>query len=126
MLNLEKTEVPDGVIEKVPVFPGCETVFGNKARKNCMSKAVSQFIGKNFNTDLAADIKLTGRQRIFLFFKIDKEGNVIDAKARAPHSVLRDEAVRVINLLPHMEPGYQRGKPVIIPFSIPIVFQIQD
>lgn len=125
VLNLKKTKVPDGVLEKVPVFPGCEVVFGNKARKKCMSDAVSMFIAKKFNKDLALDLDLEGRQRIILFFKIDKEGFVTDAKAKAPHPKLSDEAVRVINQLPHVKPAYQSGKPVIIPFSIPIVFQVQ-
>ena len=124
VLNLKTTSVPDGVLEKVPLYPGCEEVFGNRARKRCMSKAVSQFISRNFNTDLELDANLKGRQRIILFFKIDKEGNVTNASSKAPHPVLQKEAIRVINILQKMRPAYQKGKPVVIPFSIPIVFTI--
>ena len=122
---LKPTKVADGVIERVPVYPGCEEMLTNKTRRACMNTNINQLIGKNFNTYLATDLNLLGRQRIVLNFKIDKAGKVIEAKARAPHPGLAAEAVRVIKLLPIVEPAYQRDKPVIIPFSIPIVFQIQ-
>lgn len=122
---LKPTKVADGVIERVPIYPGCEAMLTNKTRKQCMNKNINQLIGKNFNTDLATDLNLIGRQRIILNFKIDKAGNVIEAKAKAPHPGLAKEAVRVIKLLPIVQPAYQRDKPVIIPFSIPIVFQVQ-
>jgi len=32
----------------------------------------------------------------------------------------------VINMLPRMKPGIQRGKPVIVPYSLPITFVIAD
>jgi antitoxin component YwqK of YwqJK toxin-antitoxin module len=126
VLNLDKIKVPDGVIEKVPVFPGCGIVYGNRARKACMSSAVSKFIAKKFNTDIAADLDLIGRQRIIVVFKIDKIGDVTQIKAKAPHPALNEEAIRIISLLPRVIPGYQKQKPVIIPFSIPIVFQVVE
>jgi protein TonB len=46
--------------------------------------------------------------------------------ARGPHPGLEKEAKRVIGMLPKMKPGRQRGKAVVMPFSIPIVFQVQD
>jgi protein TonB len=39
---------------------------------------------------------------------------------------LEKEAARVINLLPKMKPGKQRGKSVIVPYSLPIIFVVQD
>ncbi|MGA9324525.1 MAG: energy transducer TonB, partial [Salegentibacter sp.] len=36
------------------------------------------------------------------------------------------EAARVINSLPKMQPGKQRGKPVGVMYSLPIIFQVQD
>ena len=32
----------------------------------------------------------------------------------------------LIGKLPQMKPGKQRGKPVIVPYSLPIIFQVQD
>ena len=121
----EDVEVPFAVIENVPVFPGCERGNNEKKRK-CMSEKISKFVQRKFNTDLAGDLGLTGRQRISVIFKIDKGGNVTGVRARAPHPRLEKEAQRVINLLPKMQPGKQKGKAVIVPYSLPIIFQVQD
>ena len=120
----EDIEVPFSVIENVPVFPGCEG-GNNDAKKACMSKKIAQFINKKFNTDLAQDLGLEGVQRIIVVFKIDKKGNIVGVRSRAPHPKLEAEAARVVNLLPKMKPGRQRGKPVTVPYSLPIKFQIQ-
>ncbi len=122
----EDIEVPFSVIENVPVFPGCEKKKGNNAKKKCMSEKISKFVNKKFNTDLAGDLGLSGRQRISVFFKIDKNGNIVNVGARAPHPGLEKEAKRVIGLLPKMQPGKQRGKAVTVPYSLPILFQVQD
>ncbi len=121
----EIADVPFAVIENVPVYPGCENEKGNDAKKKCMSEKVAAFINKKFNTDLAGDLGLAGRQRISVQFKIDKNGRVIDVRARAPHPRLEKEAVRVVESLPDMTPGKQRGKPVGVLYSLPIVFDIQ-
>ena len=121
----EEVEVPFAVIENVPVFPGCERGNNEKKRK-CMSEKIARFVQKRFNTDLAGDLGLTGRQRISVIFKIDKSGNVTGVRARAPHPRLEKEAQRVISLLPKMQPGKQKGKAVIVPYSLPIIFQVQD
>jgi periplasmic protein TonB len=121
----EDIEVPFAVIENVPIFPGCEK-GNNAAKRKCMSEKITKFVQKKFNTDLAGDLGLTGRQRINVVFKIDKTGRVVGVRSRAPHPRLEKEAARVINLLPKMKPGKQRGKAVIVPYSLPIIFQVQD
>ncbi len=121
----EIADVPFAVIENVPIYPGCENERGNDAKKKCMSSKISEFINKKFNTDLASDLGLDGRQRIAVQFKIDKNGKVVDVRARAPHPRLEKEAMSVVQSLPDMTPGKQRGKPVGVLYSLPIVFDIQ-
>ncbi len=121
----EDVEVPFAVIENVPVFPGCEK-GSNAKKKACMSQKIAKFVNRKFNTDLAGDLGLSGRQRINVIFKIDKTGNITGIRARAPHPGLEKEAKRVIGLLPQMKPGKQRGKAVTVPYSLPIIFQVQD
>lgn len=125
-LDLKPTEVPDGVLEKMPVYPGCIEEFGNVARKKCMNQNVAQFIIDNFDTDITSTIGLSGRQRIFVSFEVDKDGYIGKVSIKAPHPRLRIETKRIIELMPRFEePGYFRGKPIILPFSLPIVFQVQ-
>ncbi|MFL0354151.1 energy transducer TonB [Xanthomarina sp. GH4-25] len=121
----EDLEVPFAVIENVPVFPGCES-GNNEDKKACMNEKLQKFIQKKFNTDLAGDLGLSGIQKISVFFKIDKTGDIVDVKARAPHPRLEEEAKRVVGMLPKMKPGKQRGKAVRVPYYLPIKFQVQD
>ena len=122
----EDIEVPFAVIENVPIFPGCEKESGNNAKKQCMSDKIAEFVNKKFNTELAGDLGLSGKQRISVIFKIDKNGEITNVQARAPHPGLEKEAKRVIGLLPKMQPGKQRGKAVTVPYSLPILFQVKD
>lgn len=121
----EIVNVPFAVIEDVPTFPGCESAGNNAAKKECMSKKIQEFVQSRFNTDLAGDLGLEGRQRIFVRFKINKHGNVVDVQARAPHPRLEAEAVAVVNALPSMIPGKQRGRAVGVLYSLPILFQVE-
>ena len=113
------------LVDEVPIFPGCE-IGNNEKRGKCMSEKISKFVQNNFNISLAGDLGLTGRQRINVIFKIDKNGDVIDIRARAPHPRLENEAIRVINLLPKIQPGKFKGKTVIVPYSLPIIFQVKE
>lgn len=122
--DLEAVSVPDGVIEKVPIYPGCEGLPGNEAKKNCMAKEVSSFVNSKFNGTFVKDLNLSGKQRINVIFKIDETGHVIDIRARAQHKALEAEAIRVIALLPKMTTGFQFGNPVIVPYSLPINFSL--
>jgi protein TonB len=121
----EGIEVPFAVIENVPIFPGCDK-GNNAAKKKCMSQEITKFVQRKFNTGFAGDLGLSGRQRISVIFKIDKSGSVFGVRARAPHPRLEKEATRVINLLPDMKPGKQRGEAVIVSYSLPIIFQVQE
>ncbi|WP_299762788.1 energy transducer TonB [uncultured Dokdonia sp.] len=122
----EIADVPFAVIENVPIFPGCESKKNNAERKKCMSEKVSKLVNKKFNTELGSDLGLSGVNRIFVSFKIDKNGNIVNIRSRAPHPRLEQEAARVIKLLPKMTPGKQRGKPVGVLYSLPITFKVED
>jgi protein TonB len=113
------------VIENVPIFPGCKG--SNSELRSCFSDQIAKFVSARFNIGLASDLGLTpgSIQKIFVIFKIDKNGNITDINARAPHKQLQDEAIRVVGLLPKMTPGMQRGKPVGVKYGLPIVFKVE-
>ena len=127
ILNLidgDNVEVSFSTVENVPIFPGCDK--GNNAeRRKCMSQKITKFVQKEFNVNIARNLGLYGRQRISVIFKINKKGNVVGVRARAPHPNLKKEAIRVVNMIPKMKPGMQLGKAVIVPYSLPIIFQVQ-
>ncbi len=118
-------DVPFFVIEKVPTFPGCT---GNRdALRACMQSKIQEHVAKNFNANLAQDLGLTpGKKRIFVMFVINKNGDISNVQSRAPHKSLQKEAERVIKSLPKMKPGEQRGRPVGVKYSLPIVFEVMS
>ena len=117
-------DVPFAIIEDVPVYPGCK---GNKAKlRSCLQEKITKHVNRKFNADLASDLGLSpGVKRIFVVFKIDRNGNITNVMARAPHKRLQAEAIRVIKLLPKMIPGKQRGRPVGVKYSLPIAFKVE-
>lgn len=119
-------DVPFAIIENVPIYPGCEDMKNNADRKKCMSQKITKFVNKEFNTGLATELGLSGRQKISVQFKIDSKGNVVGIQSKAKHPELQSEAARVINKLPSMTPGKQRGKPVGVIYALPIIFSVQD
>ncbi|PVW14208.1 M56 family metallopeptidase [Marixanthomonas spongiae] len=123
--NTGNGDVPFAAIDKVPTYPGCEGM-SNKEAKDCMAKKIQQFVASNFNTKVADKANLTGKQRIFVQFKIDKQGNVADARARGPHPDLETEALRVVNTMPKMQPGEQDGEKVGVLYSLPILFMVEE
>ncbi|HAT63404.1 MAG TPA: energy transducer TonB, partial [Flavobacteriaceae bacterium] len=108
------------------IYPGCESKTNNNDRKKCMETKVMEFVQNKFNTELANDLGLEGKQRISVQFKIDKEGNVVNVRARAPHPRLEQEAIRLVESLPKMIPGKQRGKPVGVLYALPILFKVEN
>ena len=115
-------DVPFAIIEDVPLFPGCENVAKEK-RRDCFQEKIQQHIKKNFNyPESAMDANQQGK--VYVSFVINKDGSVTIANMRGPYPALEKEAARIMNKLPKMIPGKQRGKPVRMAMSIPITFKL--
>lgn len=123
---IEFAEIPFGIIQQVPVFPGCEELETNNAKAKCFSENVAKHVNRNFNTKLADSLGLKGKQQINVIFKISNNGDIIDVRSRAESSILQAEAERVIKTLPKMIPGEMEGKKVNVPYSLPIIFQVAE
>jgi len=118
--DTEDEPQPFILIENPPIFPGCEGLE-KKASKQCFANGVSKFVNRKFNTGIAED--LSGKQKIWVQFVIDKTGAITDIQARSLHKKLEKEAIRVVEKLPQMTPGMQRTRPVKVKYTLPIVFQ---
>ncbi|SFC87771.1 energy transducer TonB [Algibacter pectinivorans] len=113
-------------VQKVPIYPGCETSKNNTERKKCMSDKIGKLIQRKFDGgDIAAQYGLEGKQKIDVQFTIDKTGKVTNVKTRADHDKLKEEAARVINFIPEMIPGKQNNKNIGVIYALPIVFYVQ-
>jgi len=117
-------KMPIGVVKILPIFPGCEKFKDKKKQFECFSKRIGLFVNKKFQTDVAAENNLNGRQRIAVTFTIDKSGKVVDVKAMAKHPELIKEAIKAVNLLPKMTPAKHDGRNVSVTYALPIIFQV--
>jgi len=118
----EDVEVPFAVIEDVPIYPGCERVKKSE-RRSCFQEQINKHIRKNFRyPDIAQEMGIQGR--VYVSFIINKDGTIGNIRERGPDKNLEKEAHRIISKLPRMTPGRQRGRPVRVPFSIPITFKL--
>ena len=116
-------DIPFAIIEDVPLFPGCERVPKSERRK-CFQTQIQKHINKNFRyPEIAQEMGIQGR--VFVQFMIGKDGSISGIRTRGPDKNLEKEANRIISKLPKMTPGKQRGRPVRVPFSIPITFRLQ-
>jgi TonB family protein len=99
-------------VETMPKFPG-----GDEALRNFIFNAVDY-------PKIAREKGIQGK--VYVQFVITTEGKVASAKIpKSVHPLLDREALRVINKMPDWEPGYQKGKPVNVAYTIPINFVLQ-
>jgi protein TonB len=117
-------DIPFAIIEEPPVFPGCKGT--KEQKKKCLQQKITEHVSNNYNTNLSQDLGLTpGKMKVYVVFKIDKNGQIADARARGPHARLEKEALRVVNMLPKLTPGKQRGIPVGVSYTLPITLHVQ-
>jgi protein TonB len=119
----EIKDVPFAIIEEAPIYPGCK---GNKqVLKECLQEKINKHVLKYFNSEIAQELGLkAGKKKVYVQFKIDKTGEIVNIRARGPHSRLEKEAIRVVKLLPKMTPGKQRTRPVGVSYTLPITLVV--
>ncbi len=121
--NSPKTEtIPFVLVKQAPRFPGCNE-NSEEAYKKCFNEKLKNFVAKKFNTNY--DINLTGKQQIYVLFKIDKNGYIVDIEARAAHKRLEIEAIKVVKKLLKMKPGKQRTRAVGVKYVLPISLHLK-
>lgn len=120
----DDVEVPFAVIEKVPIFPGCEDLSKTEA-KACFQEKMQAHVLKHFNYPQSA-LELGLQGRVSVIFIIDSKGYTTNIRSRGPDRVLEKEAERIVSLLPKMIPGKQRGKPVKVAYAVPIFFKYAE
>jgi len=121
--NLNQDELLNsGVVENVPIFPGCEDTKESEKR-DCFQGKMNQHIMKNFRyPEFAQKNGIQGR--VFVQFMIGIDGNISGIRTRGPHGSLERAAERIILLLPKIKPGKRNGLRVRTPFSMPITYRL--
>ncbi len=111
-----------GVINQIPLFPSCQRE-GDQKDRECFQKRMQDHIKTHFRYPEAAQRQ--GIQgTVLIKFTIDKTGAMKNLATESPHPLLNSEALRIVSLLPNFLPATENGKPVEIPYSIPIAFKL--
>ncbi len=119
---LETDPVPFATVDNVPVFPGCEDA---ENKRSCFNEMIQKHISKNFNYPQEAQEKGIQGQ-VSVMFTVAKNGSITNIRKRGPHKLLEKEVARIIGMLPKMKAGKHNGKKVDVPFSIPVMFKLDD
>jgi len=126
VLEEEEVEpIPISLVSDMPVYPGCEKYSAKKKQMECMSEKIRKHVIKNFNTDIAVEHGIEGRQKALVTFVINIKGEVVNVKARAPHPELQKEVIKVVSLLPKMKPAKQGFKNVSVTYALPVIFKVE-
>lgn len=100
------------VVENMPDFPGG-------------MPALMQYLAKNIKYPTIAQENGT-QGRVIVQFVVNKDGTIVDPKVvRSVDPYLDKEAIRVISSMPKWKPGMQRGKPVRVKYTVPVMFRLQ-
>lgn len=121
----EVEPIPVSLVSNVPVFPGCEKFSTKKMKIECMSEKIKKHVIKKFNTDIAIEFGIEGRQKALVTFVVNTNGEVVNVKARAPHPELQKEVVKIVSSLPKMKPAQQGFKHVSVTYALPVIFQVE-
>jgi hypothetical protein len=123
---LEDEVVPFAIGDTPPMAKNCERTGDINKDKACTSLMISRLANRTFNTNIAADIGLSGINKLVVTGIIGKNGKIYNIEATGPHPLLVEEAKRVFSLVPELTPGYHEGKKVAVSYKLPITFQVVD
>lgn len=101
------------VVENMPEFPGGQPALFKYLAENIKYPVIAQENGV--------------QGKVICQFTVNKDGSIVDVivlKSSGDQS-LDNEAIRVLTKSPKWTPGKQRGKPVRVKYTVPVVFKLQ-
>ncbi len=109
--EVDENQIYD-IVEENPKFPGGE-------------EACMKWLSDNIKyPTICVEQGIQGR--VYAQFVVNKDGSIVDINiVRSPDPYLSKEAERVLKMMPRWSPGKQRGKPVRVKFSLPVMFRLQ-
>ena len=102
------------LVEEMPEFPG-----------GGMS-ALMGYLKDNMRYPASAKEKGT-QGRVTVQFVVDKDGSIKEPKLlRSVDKDMDAEALRLISNMPKWKPGRQKGQPVAVKYTVPVMFSLDD
>lgn len=117
-------DIPFFVLEDKPMFENCKGLKG-KQQDDCFKQNLDRHVQKHFKYPQDA-VNLGLQGRVYVNFRINKDGSISVISTRGSDQILQAEAQRIIEKLPRIIPGKQRGEPVSVTYSYPIMFRLTN
>lgn len=117
-------QVPSAQYEKYPVFAECahEDVAALEA---CFNVTLQQFIYQNFEVPKKVFTE-NYKGNVNVLFEVTKEGTFKVLYVDGIYEELKEEAKRVFELLPTVEPATYNGAPAYVQFTFPIAIPLVE
>ena len=117
-------DVPFTIIEDKPMFQACKDQPKEK-QFDCFKKNLDKHVADNFTYPPTA-LEMGIQGRVNVSFRINTDGSITVIGVRGTDKLLEAEARRIIEKLPKLIPGKQRGKATPVTFAYPINFKINN
>ncbi|WP_435262837.1 energy transducer TonB [Tenacibaculum sp. nBUS_03] len=107
-------------VTEIPNFVKCKM-----ENEECFNESMKLHIEKNFSYPKEA-IKKGIEGDLFISFVIGCDGNVENIKVSSSKemTILNNEAIRIVSLLPKFNPGKQNGHVTAVSYSFPMNFRL--
>lgn len=109
--------------EQFPVFPDCQGKDG-AALQSCFYNNVQDFVFNNFK--VPANLKSDFKGNITVLFEVDAEGNFKPIYVDAANEEITQEAKRIFNSFPKINPPTYNGKPSYAKYTIKIAVPLKS
>ncbi|MCB0464183.1 MAG: gliding motility protein RemB, partial [Aequorivita sp.] len=116
------SQVPSAQYEKYPVFKECANADVD-VLESCFKNTLQQFIFENFKVPEKV-FSENYKGNVNVLFEVTKEGKFKVLYVDGIYDELKEEAKRVFESLPELEPATYNGSPAYVQFTLPIAIPL--
>lgn len=116
-------EVSFDIVENIPLFTSCDKNDSDKV--NCFNYEMQKHIINNFNYPKKALRRgIEGSLEVSFIIGVDGDVGKVVVKGANESDVLKEEAKRIVSLLPRFVPGEHKGRKISVSYKFPMNFTL--
>lgn len=124
--NISLEEVINfATVQKIPLFKSCKNKNSDDDKLDCFNSEMAKHVQKYFAYPEEAT-KNNIQGKVYAYFVIDKDGDVVNIKTRGPKNgeILEYTTKKLVEKLPKFIPGQHNGKDTNVKYAFPINFKL--
>ena len=118
------SQITSSQYERFPIFPSCDQMDSEKLEE-CFTNELQQFVYNNYEVPKEI-LDKNYKGTVNVLFEVTKEGKFKVLYIDAIYEELSDEAQRVFEMLPDVEPATYNGSPTYVQFTMPITIPLVE